>query len=119
MAKVLIVEDDPEGANAMRLYLQFRGHEVAVAGSGEEAMQFLESLQDGSGYDIIITDLQLPGIRGDELARRLLARCAISPKLIALSGEPSQQEAAPFHLRLRKPCKPRALVDAIDTLLGQ
>lgn len=81
-------------------------------------MKFLESLQEGGGCDVIITDLQLPGIRGDELAERLLARCAISPKLIALSGESSEQDAAPFDVRLRKPCKPRALVDAIDTLLG-
>lgn len=99
----------------MRQYLEFRGYEVAVAGSGEAAM---DAIGTGGAYDVVITDLQLPGIRGEELAQLVLARMERTPKLIALSGENQHGDFGPFDLRLRKPCRPKALVEAICELLG-
>ena len=99
----------------MRQYLEFRGYDVAVARSAEAAM---DTIAASDGYDVVITDLQLPGIRGDELAHHVLERMAPTPKIIALSGENVQGDFGPFDLRLRKPCRPKALVEAICALLG-
>lgn len=113
MTKILIVEDDAEGADAMRQYLEFRGFLIEVVSSGEAAVS---ALREGSGFDVVITDLHLPGIRGEDLALLLQAQRE-RPRLIALSGEHGSGARGPFDLRLPKPCRPRELVEAIGQVL--
>jgi CheY-like chemotaxis protein len=113
MTQILLVEDDREGADAIRQYLEFRGFAVDAVGSGEAAVLLVRDHR----YDVVLTDLHLPGMRGDELATRLLAQ-ADPPKLIALSGEHGPIGRAPFDARLPKPCQPKHLVETIVRLLS-
>lgn len=112
---MLLVEDDAQGADAVRQYLEFRGFAVDVSGSAEEA---LARAQGGAAwpYRVVITDLHLPGMRGEELAQRLVRTAPRPPRLIAISGEHGPV-VAPFDVRLPKPCRPRDLVAAIESLL--
>ncbi|MBN2499052.1 MAG: sigma-54-dependent Fis family transcriptional regulator [Deltaproteobacteria bacterium] len=67
MSTVLVVDDDPHIVRTLEIMLRGDGHEVVTAASGEEA---LERLRHRS-VDIALVDLQLPGISGTELLRRL------------------------------------------------
>lgn len=71
-AKILVVEDEPMIQNLMTEFLKREGYMVDTASSAEEALAFL----DVSSYNLIITDLGLPGMGGekflDELAKRNL-----------------------------------------------
>ena len=60
MARVLVIDDDPDILNIIVTILETNGHEVLRAGSGEEGITLLDS----KGCDIVLTDLVMPGMDG-------------------------------------------------------
>lgn len=67
MATILLVDDDDSVLFTSSLALRRRGHEVVVATSGEQALQRLEE----RGFEFLISDIQMPGISGLELAAKV------------------------------------------------
>lgn len=67
MADILVVEDDQAIAQMIKLILTKHGHHVHQAGTGEEALTYLEA----SRPDLIISDVMMPGLDGFGLAQRL------------------------------------------------
>jgi two-component system response regulator MprA len=66
-ARILVVDDDPLLAAALRRPLAYEGFDVEVATSGEEALTSVREY----GPDLVILDVLLPGIDGLEVCRRL------------------------------------------------
>jgi two-component system response regulator MprA len=69
MARMLVVEDEPNIAEFIRRGLIYKGYEVDVAGTGEEALDLARERP----VDLVILDLMLPGMDGIEVCRRLRA----------------------------------------------
>ncbi|MEU8380247.1 response regulator transcription factor [Streptosporangium sp. NPDC048865] len=69
MARVMLIEDDPSVREGLRLSLSRHGHEVDVAGTGEEGLRRLRA----TPADIVVLDLMLPGLDGFEVCRRIRA----------------------------------------------
>lgn len=67
MAKILLVDDEPDIVKMLSLRLRRNGYDVIVAADGEEALSKL--LQEDP--DLILLDIHLPKIEGNEIARRL------------------------------------------------
>lgn len=67
MAKILIIEDDPDIANIERDYLEVENYTVEIASDGVAGMQKGRS----GGYDLILLDLMLPGMDGFSVCRKL------------------------------------------------
>jgi CheY-like chemotaxis protein len=67
---VLVVDDEAPIRQIERRILTAGGYEVIEASAGEEAF---EMLQDGRALDLLIADLDMPGIGGDEMVRRIRA----------------------------------------------
>ncbi len=67
-ARVLIVDDDSSMRRLLRRQLEGLGHTVQEAGSGEEALNLLESHE----ADVVLTDLRMPGLTGVQLCARIL-----------------------------------------------
>src|SRR5690242_9163183 len=67
--KILVVEDDESLRRVMQAQLEKGGHKIAVAADAHEALDVLN--QDAQ--DVVITDLNLPGISGLELLKRIRA----------------------------------------------
>ena len=68
-AQILIVEDEPELAELVQVYLSFEGIDSQIAGSAEEAKQHL-----GHGkFDLLILDINLPGMDGFEFVSKVKA----------------------------------------------
>lgn len=63
---ILLVEDVPLNAEIATNLLEQRGHEVIWAETGEDALSFVETEDD---LDLVLLDMQLPDINGDEVAR--------------------------------------------------
>jgi CheY-like chemotaxis protein len=70
MAKLLLVDDDPEILDSLKAWLELR-HEVQLAGSFGEALDVLVS---GPLPDVVITDYDMPPHRGDHLLALVAAR---------------------------------------------
>ena len=67
--KILIVDDDREIRDVLRILLTSEHFEVAEAGSGEEALRYLEEHQ--GEVDLVILDVMMEGISGDHVCLRL------------------------------------------------
>jgi signal transduction histidine kinase/CheY-like chemotaxis protein len=79
---ILVVEDDPDALQTLRIMLEFDGHHVDVAGDGDRAIAVALAQRP----QVVLLDIGLPGIDGYEVAERL--RQALGPDvlLVALTG---------------------------------
>lgn len=68
MAIILLVEDDPMTQILIKSLLTSAGHTVFVAPNGEHA---LETLRSNNSFDILITDIIMPGMDGRELIQKI------------------------------------------------
>lgn len=66
--RVLVVDDEAVICEVLRDFLTFEGFDVSVAGSGEQA---IELLRRDPFYDLVLTDLKMPGMGGLDLMRRI------------------------------------------------
>jgi len=67
MKRALVVEDDPDIVELIDHYLKAEGFEVEALGDGRQALERLR----GGGHDVVILDLQLPGLDGLSLCAEL------------------------------------------------
>ena len=73
MARILIIEDDTDINNAAAEYLRRRGCACDQAFSGTEGLRLWRE----GGYDLLLVDLMLPGLSGDELVEEVSGRTPI------------------------------------------
>ena len=102
MARILLLEDDPDQLEFRRLLIESAGHEVKTAVAACDAMA------SAAGADVIVLDL----VAGSE---ELLAGLPESTRVVVLSGRESVSDrvAARSACVLRKPCPSRILIEAI------
>jgi CheY-like chemotaxis protein len=75
---VLVVDDEPPIRVLVDRVLRFAGYETALAANGTDALQLLET---APRFDLLLTDLVMPDLSGDDVARRA---CALYPELKVL-----------------------------------
>jgi two-component system cell cycle response regulator len=115
-----MVEDDGASLELMRYLLCAYGHTVDAVTHG---VQGLEALQR-ERPDLVVCDIQLPGIDGYEIARRARADSAtrripmIAVTAMALVGDRERILAAGFDRYVSKPISPQAFVDEVNAALG-
>lgn len=120
MARILLVDDYADALDVWTLYLKMCGFDVDAATDGLAALEMVRR----QCPDAAILDLELPGLSGLDLARRL--RCderASAIPLIAMTGHSQRARidealAAGFNLVITKPCDPDRLSLEIRRLLG-
>ncbi len=112
--RVLLVDDNRDGAEQLAELLALHGHEVRVAHSGADALQKLDRFR----ADVAVLDIGLPDMDGVELARRLRPLLGTGAVLVALSGYGQEHDrarslAAGFAHHLVKPVVPAELLALI------
>jgi CheY-like chemotaxis protein len=113
--RVLIIEDDADGREMLRILLQAWGHQVEAAANGPQGIE-----QGLAGrFDVAVIDIGLPGLDGYQVAQQLRAAPAgRNLVLIALTGygEPEDRRralAAGFDAHLTKPVDPAQLAEKL------
>jgi CheY-like chemotaxis protein len=117
---ILIVDDDPAVLEMVGEALNPLGYNVLSAPSGEEALELLTGEQ--KIVDLLLTDVVLPGIKGQDLAHYLLQE---SPevKVLFMSGFlcPSMAydtQLKGFEAFIQKPFTPNELLQKLRKILG-
>jgi two-component system, OmpR family, response regulator VanR len=107
---VLIVEDEPYLAEAIRDGLRLDAIAADVAGDGDTAMELLGV----NAYDVAVLDRDIPGLSGDEVAERIVASRSGMPILMLTAADRLDDKASGFGLGaddyLTKPFELRELV---------
>ena len=110
--RVLIIEDQRDAADSLRLLLELKGHEVRVANSGPEGLKAARA----AAFDVVLCDIGLPGLSGLEVAKALWADPhTAAARLVAVSGYGTAEDRrlaleSGFDQHLTKPVEPEALL---------
>ena len=83
MEHILVVDDDGCVLDSVRCFLQHVGYEVETASSGQEGISLIDS---GNEYDLVITDIRMPGMSGNELAKHIRNSDWTYTPIIAITG---------------------------------
>ena len=112
MKKVLLVDDEPHVVHVLKLFLKKNGFEVITANNGEQGLKMVLSDKP----DVVITDIQMPKMSGQDLCDRLLKESPdIDRRLIVMTSRTDSELrdwAKSFDQLdfLEKPLSPRRLV---------
>lgn len=116
--RLLVVDDNVDAANALAMFLEAAGHQVAVEYGALAALEQVKT----APYDVFLLDIGLPVMDGNELARRLrLIPHVAHATLIAVTGYGKQYDkdtsiAAGFDYYFVKPANPAKLADLLSHL---
>jgi two-component system, sensor histidine kinase len=118
---VLVVEDNPDARDTLRMLLELGGHRVETAADGAAALEKALALQP----ELALIDVGLPTVDGYEVARRIRASHGIRrPYLIALTGYGSPEDRARaveagFDRHVVKPVDPETLSEIMAMPVSQ
>ena len=119
--RVLVVDDEADARELMRMILRSSGADVMAAGSADEAFEQVEQWHP----DILVSDIGLPGDDGYALIQRLRSReaerggsiPALALTAYARAEDKARALAAGFQVHLAKPLEPAEFVAAIANLV--
>lgn len=115
--RILIVDDNQDGAESLAMLLSFSGHETHVVHDGQEALTAAERLRP----DVMLLDIGLPTLNGYEVCRRVRAQpWGKDMLLIAITGwgqneDRRRSREAGFSAHLIKPVDPDALLKLFES----
>ncbi len=111
--RLLLVDDETALVDLLKKYLERSGHRVESCTDPHLALRLMEV--DPASFSLLITDLTLPGMSGDELIERMRVIRPALPVIVA-SGYPYRPRAEGIEF-LQKPFLPRMLVEAVGRML--
>ena len=117
MSRVLLIEDDAELRDVLGMALEDAGHAVETAADGNEGLRRVRDARP----DVVISDVNVPGLDGFALTRRLRAAGDAMPILLVTSRDSEIDEALGLELGaddyVTKPFSTRVLLARVDALL--
>ncbi|MCA1953654.1 MAG: response regulator transcription factor [Anaerolinea sp.] len=116
MAKILIIEDEPELVRVLRSYLERAGYAVISSGRGDDGLQLWEREKP----DLVLLDLNLPGADGLDVARAIRKR-ADTPLIMVTARVEEADRLVGLELGaddyIPKPFSPREVVARVRAVL--
>ena len=116
--RILVVDDERLLRESLNMLLSYDSHQVEVANDGEEALGKLAAAE----FDVVLTDFEMPKMRGDDLAVAIKDRWPELPVImLSAYGEIFKAEGKQFpgvDLILSKPFLLYTLRQALATVLG-
>jgi CheY-like chemotaxis protein len=86
-ARVLVIDDDAIVGKSFDRVLSGKGYNITTAVSGEQGLEDIDSNED---YDVVFTDIVMPGIDGIEVAQNIRERCPWTP-VVVITGYGSKE----------------------------
>ena len=112
--KILIVDDDQEDLNTIKLILENEGFEVILASNGAEALEQLQT----DGFNLAIIDIKMPTLSGYDLLRLLRERVNHKIKIIYASIVPEKEvDMDGIDGFIQKPFLPETLLEIVKEAL--
>jgi two-component system, cell cycle response regulator DivK len=118
-ARILVIEDNPQNLYLTTFLLERHGHQVFQAITGSKGLELAEQLRP----DLILLDIQLPGMDGHEVARALKSNphCRTIPIVAvtsyAMMGDRERSLEAGAEGYIEKPINPETFVSEVERFL--
>lgn len=108
--KILIIDDEKAILKMLNQILSRMGFLVNTAESAEEGINKINS----NPYDLILTDIKMPGMSGDDVFKYVRNHLNKSIPIIAMSGTPWLLGNSSFDAVIAKPCYKKDLVEVVS-----
>ena len=119
LRKVLVVDDDPVVTKSFDRVLSNKGYAVVTARNGEEALQKIAA----EDYDVVYTDIRMPGMDGIEVAEHIKGRRPWLPVVIVTgfgtADNEARAKAAGVRALLHKPLSPAMIESSAQDALAE
>lgn len=117
--KVILAEDNELLRKSLSFFLESKGFEVHQYADGKEALEAIKT----TTFDLILTDINMPGISGMELTQHIRIQLSLTtPIIIFTSSNVEQTELDSFDIGanefIPKPVSPAVLLIRMNKLLG-
>ncbi len=113
MKSVLIIDDEKILVDMFEMILSRFGYDVHIAQNGEEGIRLFESMD----YDLVITDVIMPEMDGNFVARYIRNSKSYIP-VIGMTGTPGYAEKERFDEILTKPFSVETLVKSVERFVN-
>ncbi len=107
--RILVIDDEASILRMLDLRLFRMGFEVETALTREDAIKKLNT----KCYDLVLTDMIMPGISGNDVLNHIRVERKQSTPVIAMSGTPWLLEGSNFDAIINKPCSKEELSDIV------
>ncbi|MDY6792676.1 MAG: response regulator [Thermodesulfobacteriota bacterium] len=113
MCKILVIDDEKVIINIIQQLLEMNGYDVDTAGDGDEGIQKF----DNDCFDLVITDICMPGVDGNGVAKHIRDSAKKYVPVIGMSGTPWGFEDKRFDTIFEKPFQLKALMNTVEELI--
>ena len=114
LARILLIDDQTSILKSTSQVLKQLGHEVEVARDGRKGIELFKS---GYDFDLVITDIDMPRMDGNEVARQIRTSDKSDTPIVAMTGSMDDSiHRELFNLILPKPFAVETLVQALRLL---
>ncbi|MDX2438985.1 MAG: response regulator [Desulfobacterales bacterium] len=113
MCKILVIDDEKVIINMIRQLLEMHGHDVDTADDGDEGILKF----DNDCFDLVITDICMPGIDGNIVAKHIRNSDKKHVPVIGMSGTPWVFDDNSFDTIFEKPFQLKALINTVKELI--
>jgi CheY-like chemotaxis protein len=102
MQRILVIDDEPSIRSLISMMLKGLGYDVEVAEDGEKGIQLF---REPGNFDLVITDIRMPKIGGNEVGAYIRNSHKSHTPLIAITAYPEEVQENIFDFSLTKPFK--------------
>jgi CheY-like chemotaxis protein len=110
MLNILIIEDDPSFAEILASFLERSGHRPELAANGKEGIEKFSQKR----FDAVFTDIRMPLVDGNQVARHILEAGSGDTLVIGMSGTIDLANHALFNAMLEKPFNLSSISDVLE-----
>ena len=113
MRQVLVIDDQNGILSLLQTFLTHLGHVVKIARDGQEGIEVFDSERN---LDLVITDIRMPRMDGNAVARHIRNSNRPDMAIIAVSGFVDEVESEMFNFLIEKPFEMQTLADVIEKI---
>ena len=110
MEKALVIDDEKNILNILRTLLVKLDFKVKVAHDGREGIELFE---DGHDFDLVITDIRMPRMDGNQVAKHIRGSDKPDTPIVAISGCGKEIDKGLFDFSITKPFRFETIIDVI------
>jgi CheY-like chemotaxis protein len=113
--RILVVDDEPSVGNTVKMLLKFDGHEVELTNCSKEALSMFKS----GRFDLVFTDLTMPGMNGHQLAAAIKAGSPNQPIVMITAYAGTLHKSPNVDFVVSKPFRLENLREAIANVMPE
>lgn len=111
--RILVVDDEPSVGDAVKMMLNFDGHDVEAINNSREALARFKAER----FDLVFTDYAMPGMNGNELAAAIKAEAPGQPIVMITAYAETVPQSPSVDFVIGKPFRLQQLRDAITQVM--